>query len=74
MRRAIEYACQVNPTIKVIVRVHQASEFNLLSRFPRTQCVHGEMEIAYAMARHLLLASGVSTSDAELILDAARQT
>lgn len=74
VRRAIEYACQVNPTIKVIVRVHQASEFNLLSRFPRTQCVHGEMEIAYAMARHLLLASGVSTSDAELILDAARQT
>lgn len=73
VRRAIEYACQVNPTIKVIVRVHQASEFNLLSAFPRTQCVHGEMEIAYAMARHMLLASGVSAGDAEAILMGARR-
>lgn len=73
VRRAIEYACQVNPAIQVVVRVHQASEVSLLSTFPRTQCVHGEMEIAYAMARHMLLASGISANDADAILMDARR-
>lgn len=73
VRRAIEYARQVNPTIEVVVRVHQPTELNLLRAFPRTQCVHGEVEIAYAMARLMLLASGVSVIETEAILMDARR-
>lgn len=72
-RRAIEYARQVNPTIEVIVRVHQPTELNLLRAFPQTQCVHGEAEIAYAMARLMLLASGVSVIETEATLMDARR-
>lgn len=72
-RRVIEYARQVNPAIEIVVRVHQATELNLLHAFPQTQCVHGEEEIAYAMARLMLLASGVSVIETEAILMDARR-
>jgi Trk K+ transport system NAD-binding subunit len=73
VRRAIEYARQVNPTIEIVVRVHQPTELNRLRTFPQTQCVHGEVEIAYAMARLMLLASGVSVIETEAILMDARR-
>ena len=73
VRRAIEYARQVNPTIEIVVRVHQPTELNRLCAFPQTQCVHGEVEIAYAMARLMLLASGVSVIETEAILMDARR-
>jgi Trk K+ transport system NAD-binding subunit len=63
----------VNPAIEIVVRVHQATELNLLSAFPQTQCVHAEVEIAYAMARLTLLASGVSIIETEAILMDARR-
>jgi Trk K+ transport system NAD-binding subunit len=72
-RRAIEYARQVNPAIEIVVRVHQPAELNFLRAFPRTQCVHGELEIAYAMARLMLLSSGLSVIEAEAILMDARR-
>lgn len=68
MRRVIEYARQVNPDIKVVVRVHQPTELRLLRDFPRTQCVYSEAEIAYAMARLMLLELGVSVVETEAIL------
>lgn len=72
VRRAIEYARRVNPAIEIVVRVHQTAEVNLLRTFPRTQCVHGEMETALAMARLMLLASGVGVVETEAILTDAR--
>lgn len=72
-RRVIEYTRQVNPAIEIVVRVHQATELNLLCAFPQTQCVHGEVEIAYAMARLMLLASGISVIETEAILIDARR-
>lgn len=72
-RRAIEYAHQVNPELEVIARVHQDSLQEVLSRFPRTQCVQDSVELAYAMARQMLLACGVSAIEADaLIIDARR--
>ena len=68
VRRAIEYAYQVNPSIEIITRVHQPSEFNLLRTFPQTQCVLGEVEIAHAMARLMLIASGISVIETEAML------
>lgn len=73
VRRAIEYARQVNPTIEIVVRVHQSAELKRLSTFPQTQCVYGEVEIANAMARLMLLASGVSVIETEAILMDARR-
>ncbi|TRO83709.1 potassium/proton antiporter [Trichloromonas acetexigens] len=73
VRRAVEYARQVNPAIEIVIRVHQPAEFNQLCAFPQTQCIYGEMEIAYAMARLMLLASGVSVIETEAILMDARR-
>lgn len=73
VRRAIEYAYQVNPSIEIITRVHQPSEFNLLRTFPQTQCVLGEVEIAHAMARLMLIASGISVIETEAMLMDARR-
>lgn len=72
-RRAVEYAQRVNPTIEVVTRVHRDAERKVLSALPRTQCVQGEVELAYAMARLMLLAVGVSAIETEAILMDARR-
>lgn len=64
-RPAIAYAHRVNPEIEVIARVHFTEQREALSRFPRTRCVHGEDELAWAMARLGLGVFGVSASAAE---------
>jgi Trk K+ transport system NAD-binding subunit len=72
-RRAIEHAQRMNPQLEVIARVHHDSLLSALSGMPRTQVVQGDVELAYAMARFMLLASGVSAIETEaLILDARR--
>jgi potassium/hydrogen antiporter len=73
VRHAVEYARGVNPAIEIVVRVHQTRELKALRAFPRTHCVHGEGEIAFAMARHMLQASGVSVIETEAILMDARR-
>ena len=45
----------------------------MLAAFPRTQCVQGEVELAYAMARQMLLATRVSAIETEAILMDARR-
>lgn len=72
-RRAIEHAQRLNPQLEVIARVHNDSLRSVLATLPRTRCVQGDVELAYAMARLMLLASGVSAIEAEaLIIDARR--
>ncbi len=72
-RRAIEHAHRMNPKLEVIARVHHGSLLNALSGMPRTWVAQGDIELAYAMARFMLLASGVSAIETEaLILDARR--
>jgi len=72
-RRAIEHAHRMNPQLDVIARVHHDSLLGVLSGLPRTRVVQGDVELAYAMARFMLLASGVSAIETEaLILDARR--
>jgi len=72
-RHAIEYAQRVNQTIEVVTRVHREAERKVLSALPRTQCVQGEVELAYAMARLMLLAVGISAIETEAILMDARR-
>jgi Trk K+ transport system NAD-binding subunit len=72
-RRAIEHGHRVNPRLEVVTRVHHDTQRKVLSAFPRTQCVQGEVELAYAMARLMLLASGVSAIETEAILIDARR-
>lgn len=72
-RRAIEYAHRANPAIEVVTRVHQDSQRELLGALPRTQCVQGELELAYAMARIMLQSCGVSTIETEAIVIDARR-
>lgn len=70
---AIEHAHRVNPSIEVVTRVHRPEQTELLRRFPRTRCVHGEQELAYAMGRWMLQGFGVGAIEAEAaILDARR--
>lgn len=72
-RRAIENAHRMNPRLEVIARVHHDSVLSALSALPRTRIVQGDVELAYAMARFMLLASGVSAIETEaLIVDARR--
>jgi NhaP-type Na+/H+ and K+/H+ antiporter len=73
VRRAIEHAQRMNPELEVIARVHHDSLLSALSGLPRTRVVQGDVELAYAMARFMLLASGLSAIEAEaLIFDARR--
>jgi cell volume regulation protein A len=69
---AIEYAQEVNPEIDVIARVHFAEQRNRLERLPRTRAVHGEEELAYAMARLALGDFGLNDDEAEAWIDEAR--
>jgi cell volume regulation protein A len=72
-RRAIEHAQAVNPTIEIVARVHNDAQRELLSALPRTRCVQGEVELAYAMARIMLQTLGVSAIESEAsIIDARR--
>lgn len=72
-RRAIEHAHSINPQLDVIARVHHESLRSELSAMPRTRIVQGDVELAYAMARFMLLASGMSAIETEaLIIDARR--
>lgn len=72
-RRAIEHALRANPNLEVIARVHHESQQRVLSALPRTQCVLGEVELAYEMARRMLLSAGVSAIETEAILMDARR-
>ncbi len=72
-RRAIEHAQRMNPQLEVIARVHHDSLLSALSGLPRTRAVQGDVELAYAMARYMLLASGMSAIETDaLIFDARR--
>ena len=72
-RRAIEHAQRLNPQLDVIARVHHDSLLNALSGLSRIRAVQGDVELAYAMARYMLLASGMSAIETEaLIFDARR--
>lgn len=73
VRRVVEYAHQVNPSLEAIVRVHQDAQRDFLRAFPLTRCVQGEVELAYAMARRMLHAIGTSAIEAEAILIDARR-
>jgi cell volume regulation protein A len=72
-RRAIEYAHRASATIEVVTRVRLDSQRELLGALPRTQCVQGELELAYAMARIMLQSCGVSTIETEAIVIDARR-
>lgn len=73
-RRAIERATAVNPKLRAIAWVNHASQREALSALPRTECIQTDVEIAYAMARAMLLACGVSAMETEaLIMDAHRR-
>lgn len=72
-RRAIERAHRMNPQLEVIARVRHDSLLTALSGLPRTRAVQGDVELAYAMARFMLLSSGTSAIETEaLIFDARR--
>lgn len=72
-RRAIEHAHRMNPQIDVIARVHHDSLLSVLSGLPRTRVVQGDVELAYAMARFMLLSSGMSAMETEVLIFDARR-
>lgn len=72
-RAAVEHATRVNPTIEAVCRVHQDAQRDLLHRLPRTQCVHGERELAFAMARLMLRCFGLSAMESEAVVIDARR-
>lgn len=71
-RRAIEHAQRLNPQLDVIARVHHGSLVSILSALPRTRVVQGDAELAYAMARAMLLASGMGPVETEALIMEAR--
>lgn len=71
-RAAIEQAQRVNPEVDVIARVHFAEQRDRLERLPRTRTVHGEEELAFAMARLALGDFGLADDEAERWVAEAR--
>lgn len=72
-RTAVEHAQRVNPAIESLCRVHFDEQRDILLRFPRTRCVHGEHELAFAMARLMLRSFGDSVIESEAaVIDARR--
>ncbi|MCC6670433.1 MAG: cation:proton antiporter [Planctomycetes bacterium] len=72
-RLAAEHARAVNPTIQLLVRVHSQGQAQDLARYAGVRAVHGERELGFAMARHLLEALGASTIEAEAAVLAAQR-
>ncbi|MBZ0150015.1 MAG: NAD-binding protein, partial [Planctomycetes bacterium] len=72
-RAAVEHATRTNPEIEAVCRVHFDEQRDLLHRFPRTSCVHGERELAYAMARLMLKRFGLSAMESEAVVIDARR-
>jgi cell volume regulation protein A len=72
-RLAVEHAHGRNPNLEALCRVHFDEQREILHRFPRTQCVHGEQELAYAMARLMLKSFGVSAIESEAVVIDARR-
>lgn len=72
-RAAVEHATRTNPKIEAVCRVHFDEQRDLLHRFPRTSCVHGERELAYAMARLMLKRFGLSAMESEAVVIDARR-
>lgn len=72
-RTAVEHATKTNPTIEAVCRVHFDTQRDILHAFPRTQCVHGEHELAYAMARLMLKGFGLSAMESEAVVIDARR-
>lgn len=73
VRRAVEHARTLNPDIEVIARGQHNALLSALSEQPHTRLVQGDTELAYAMARYMLLASGMSTIEAEALIFSARR-
>jgi len=72
--RAVEHALRSNASIEVVTRVHHESQRRRLGALPRTQCVQAEVELAWAMARLMLLSVGVSVIETEALLMDARRS
>ncbi len=71
-RLAIEHARIANPGLRVLARVHSQEQCDDLRRREGVHPVHGEVELGYAMARHLLQELGASTIEAEAAVLAAQ--
>ncbi len=62
IRRMVEIACTLNPTIEIAVRTHSEEEAHLL---PNDLTVFfGEQELALAMTQHILARRGIETYSA----------
>lgn len=64
-RLAVEHARRVNPEIEVVLRVHADDGRAAFARDAHLRAVHGERELAYAMARLALQGFGLSAIEAE---------
>lgn len=72
-RLALGHAQSTNERIESVIRIHRESERVTFHNKPRTQHIHGEQELAYAMARVMLQRFGVSAIESESsIIDARR--
>jgi CPA2 family monovalent cation:H+ antiporter-2 len=58
VRKMVETARALNPTVQVVVRSHNAEEAELLRRDGTGTVLVGEHELAHAMTRHVLAAVG----------------
>jgi CPA2 family monovalent cation:H+ antiporter-2 len=64
-RQIIAHARSVRPDLPIVARVHNLLEEVRLAEDEAIETVVGESELAYAMARHMLLRIGFSSIEAE---------
>ncbi|HEU4792674.1 MAG TPA: NAD-binding protein, partial [Nitrolancea sp.] len=71
-RLAVDYARRINPQLEIVVRALNAAERTVLANAGVTETVVGELELAFEMTRFTLRRFGVSTLEAQAVVQRMR--
>ncbi len=72
-RQITEYARHANPNLDIVVRTHSWAERGFLLRRGVGEAVMGELELALEMTRHTLRRFGLSTIEAQAVVQGLRR-
>lgn len=72
-RQITEYARHANPNLDIVVRTHSWAERSFLLRRGVGEAVMGELELALEMTRHTLRRFGLSTIEAQAVVQGLRR-
>ena len=72
-RAVVEYARETVPRLDIVARTHSVAERERLEELGVTEAIIGEIELALEMTRHTMHRFGVSTLEAQAIIQGSRE-